>query len=239
MSIEKKDKLYEGKAKIMYKTSDPDLLIQYFKDDATAGDGAKKGQIIDKGVMNNAIATAIFEMLEKNGIKTHYVERLSDREMLVKNVRIVLLEAIVRNILAGSLAKKMGREEGTPLKIPTLELGYKSDELHDPMLNDDHVVALEIATEGEIARIRELSHKVNGILKPYFAERGIKLVDFKLEFGWHKDELLLADEFSPDGSRLWNMEDDYKLDKDRFRRDLGNIEEAYQEVYKRVVGEGS
>ncbi len=233
--MEKKDKLYEGKAKIIYSTDDPDLHIMYFKDDATAFDGAKKGTIVDKGIINNSVSTRIFEFLEANGIKTHMVEKLSEREMLVKNMDIIMVEVIPRNIVAGSLAKKMGIEEGTELKSPILELCYKDDDLHDPMINDDYVEAFGFATKEELAHMKETAMKVNSLLIDFFDERGIILVDFKLEFGRHKGEVLLADEITPDGCRLWDKVTKEKLDKDRFRRDLGNIEDSYKKVLDKVM----
>ncbi len=233
--MEKREKLYEGKAKIIYSTDDPDLHIMYFKDDATAFDGAKKGTIEEKGVINNSVSTRIFEFLEDNGIKTHFVEKLSEREMLVKNMEIIPVEVIPRNIVAGSLAKKMGIEEGTELKSPILELCYKDDALHDPMINDDYVEAFSFATAEELVEMKETAMKVNSLLSAFFDERGIILVDFKLEFGRHKGEVLLADEITPDGCRLWDKVTKEKLDKDRFRRDLGNIEESYKKVLDKVM----
>jgi phosphoribosylaminoimidazole-succinocarboxamide synthase len=233
--MEKKEQLYEGKAKIIYATDDPDQHIMYFKDDATAFDGAKKGTIVDKGIINNSVTAKIFEFLEANGIKTHMVEKISEREMLVKNMDIIMVEVIPRNIVAGSLAKKMGIEEGTPLKSPILELCYKDDDLHDPMINDDYVEAFGYATKDELAQMKEMAWKVNSLLCDFFDERGIILVDFKLEFGRHKGEVLLADEITPDGCRLWDKVTKEKLDKDRFRRDLGNIEDSYKTVLDRVM----
>ncbi len=233
--MEKREKLYEGKAKIIYSTDDPDLHIMYFKDDATAFDGAKKGTIEEKGVINNSVSTRIFEFLEDNGIKTHFARKLSEREMLVKNMEIIPVEVIPRNIAAGSLAKKMGMEEGTELKSPILELCYKDDALHDPMINDDYVEAFSFATAEELAEMKEAAMKVNSLLSAFFDERGIILVDFKLEFGRHKGEVLLADEITPDGCRLWDKVTKEKLDKDRFRRDLGNIEESYKKVLDKVM----
>ncbi len=233
--MEKKEQLYEGKAKIIYSTDDPDLHIMYFKDDATAFDGAKKGTIVDKGIINNSVSTRIFEFLEAEGIKTHFVEKLSEREMLVKNMDIIMVEVIPRNIVAGSLAKKMGIEEGTELKSPILELCYKDDALHDPMINDDYVIAFDFATKDELKEMKETAMKVNSLLSAFFDERGIILVDFKLEFGRHKGEVLLADEITPDGCRLWDKVTKEKLDKDRFRRDLGNIEGSYKTVLDKVM----
>lgn len=233
--MEKKEQIYEGKAKIIYSTDDPDLHIMYFKDDATAFDGAKKGTIEEKGIINNSVSTRIFEFLEANGIKTHFVEKLSEREMLVKNMDIIMVEVIPRNVVAGSLAKKMGIEEGVELKSPILELCYKDDALHDPMINDDYVIAFGFATKEELAHMKETAMKVNSLLSAFFDERGIILVDFKLEFGRHKGEVLLADEITPDGCRLWDKVTKEKLDKDRFRRDLGNIEESYKTVLDKVM----
>ena len=227
-------KIYEGKAKVMYETDDPDLLIQYFKDDATAFDALKRGTIVNKGVLNNAISSRLFALLETRGVRTHFVEKLSDREMLVKRLEIVPVEVVMRNVVAGSLAKRMGMEEGGALKGPILEYYYKKDELHDPMVNDYHIMAFGWATAEELATMRDTAFRVNGMLSSFLLERGIRLVDFKLEFGKHHGVLLVGDEISPDGCRLWDVATNEKLDKDRFRRDLGKIEEAYQEVYRRI-----
>jgi len=235
--MQKKEQLYEGKAKIIYSTDDPDLYIAYFKDDATAFNNQKKGTIVDKGVLNNAISSEIFQILEKQKIPTHFVEKLSDREMLVKKVDIILIEVIMRNIIAGSLAKRMGKEEGGILKRPILEFCYKDDDLGDPIINDDHALVFDLCTDQELINIKNFAHKVNDVLVPYFDAKGIRLVDFKLEFGRHKGETILADEITPDSCRLWDKKTNKKLDKDRFRRDLGGIEEAYQEIYQKVVGE--
>lgn len=229
--------LYEGKAKILYATEDPEVLLQYFKDDATAFNGLKKGQIGGKGIINNAIASHLFEMLESEGIATHFVERVSPREMKVKRVQIVPLEVVVRNVVAGSLAKRMGLEEGTPLKSTVLELYFKRDDLNDPMVNDDHVAAFGLADEEELALIKARAHEINRLLVHFFAERDILLVDFKLEFGRTPEGIILADEISPDGCRLWDATTHEKLDKDRFRRDLGKVEESYQEVLRRICGD--
>ncbi|MBI5885444.1 MAG: phosphoribosylaminoimidazolesuccinocarboxamide synthase [Deltaproteobacteria bacterium] len=229
------EKLYEGKAKALYSTEDPDLLIQYFKDEATAFDGMKKGIIKDKGILNNKISSRIFRMLEAKGVKTHFVDMPSDREMLVKRLRILPIEVVVRNIAAGSLAKRMGIDEGIPLKETIIELYYKSDPLHDPMINEYHIKAFGLAEAGQLRQMETASLKVNRILSEFFNERGIILVDFKLEFGVHKDEVLLGDEITPDGCRLWDKVTSEKLDKDRFRRDLGKVEEAYQEVLRKVL----
>lgn len=234
--MKKLGKLYEGKAKILYATDDPDLVIQYFKDDATAFNAQKKGTIVDKGVMNNALSTTIFQYLEKGGIKTHFVQKLSDREMLAKKVSIIPVEVVVRNVLAGSLAKKLGMEEGTELKHPVLEFYYKDDALGDPMVNADHVLAFGWATKRELDVVGDYALKADVLLIELFARHGIRLVDFKLEFGRHKGEVILADEFSPDTSRLWDATTGEKMDKDRFRRDLGRVEESYREVVRRICG---
>jgi len=233
--MEKIEKIYEGKAKALYTTSDPDLLIQYFKDEATAFDGKKKGTIEQKGVLNNKISTRIFKYLEERGVRTHFVEMLNDREMLVKKLRIIPVEVVVRNIVAGSLSKRLGIEEGTVLKEPVLELFYKSDPLGDPMINRCHAMVFGFATADELDQMEAAALKVNKILSEFFDERGIILVDYKLEFGEHKGEVLLGDEITPDGCRLWDKQTREKMDKDRFRRDLGKVEEAYQKVLKKVM----
>lgn len=232
----KREMKYEGKAKRVYATDDSDKYIVEFKDDATAFDGKKKGTIHDKGVLNNRISAHFFEMLEKQGIPTHFEKLLSDREMLVKAVEIIPVEVIVRNIAAGSLAKRLGLEEGTPMKRPVLEFCYKSDELGDPMINHYHIYALGLASEEEMKVIEDIALKVNSILVEYLKPRNIELVDFKLEFGRYKGRVILADEISPDTCRFWDADTREKLDKDRFRRDLGNVEEAYREVLKRLIG---
>jgi phosphoribosylaminoimidazole-succinocarboxamide synthase len=233
--MERKEKIYEGKAKSVYSTSDPDLLIIYFKDDATAFDGKKKGTIEEKGVFNNKMSSRIFEFLEKGGVRTHFVKRLSDREMLVKKLEIIPVEVIIRNVAAGKLASRMGVEEGTSIRKPIIELSYKSDPLGDPMINDDYVEAFGLATRAELDVMKKNAAKVNETLSKFFDERGILLVDFKLEFGRHKGEILLGDEITPDGCRLWDKVTREKLDKDRFRRDLGNVEEAYKKVLDKVM----
>ena len=230
-------KIYEGKAKIIYSTEDLDLVIQYFKDDATAFDGIKKGTIVDKGVINNRVSSRVFQYLEEKGVKTHFVERLNDREMLVKKLDIIPVEVVVRNIAAGSLCKRLGIEEGKALEPPTLEFFYKSDSLHDPMINEYHIDTFGWATREEVVFLKEGGLKVNDLMVHFFAERKIRLVDFKLEFGRHKDQMLLGDEISPDGCRLWHMETNEKMDKDRFRFGLGSVEEKYQEVYNLVCQE--
>ena len=233
--MEKIEKIYEGKAKTLYTTSDPDLIVQHFKDEATAFDGKKKGTIEQKGVLNNKISTRIFKYLESKGVKTHFVEMLNDREMLVKKLRIIPVEVVVRNIVAGSLSKRLAIEEGAVLKEPVLELFYKSDPLGDPMINRCHAMVFGFATAEELDQMEATALKVNKILSAFFDERGIILVDYKLEFGVHKGEVLLGDEITPDGCRLWDKQTHEKMDKDRFRRDLGKVEEAYQEVLKKVM----
>ncbi len=228
--------LYEGKAKIVYQTENPDQYLVYFKDDATAFNGAKKGTIINKGVMNNQISTFFFELLEKNNIPTHFVKQVSDREMLVKTLKIVPVEVVVRNIAAGSLAKRIGWEEGTKMPKTVVELYYKNDELNDPLINDYHIDAMGLATKAEIATIETYALQINEILSSYLKEKNIELIDFKLEFGIHKGEVLLGDEISPDTCRFWDTVTHEKLDKDRFRRDLGNVEDAYKEVLSRLTG---
>jgi phosphoribosylaminoimidazole-succinocarboxamide synthase len=234
--MKKLDKIYEGKAKILYTTKKPHLVIQYFKDDATAFDATKKGTIVEKGIYNNKISTTLFGLLKESGIPTHFVRMLSDREMLVKKVEIIPVEVTVRNIVAGGMSKLLGIEEGLKLERPVLEYHYKNDALHDPLFNDDHILALKLATEKELKKIKKFSLKINELLKEFFSKRNITLVDFKLEFGRFKNKVILADEISPDTCRFWDSSTGQKLDKDRFRRDLGNIEEAYQEVLKRVAG---
>ncbi|MGB9813297.1 MAG: phosphoribosylaminoimidazolesuccinocarboxamide synthase [Thermovenabulum sp.] len=232
--MKKLELLYEGKAKKVYRTEDDSLYIMEFKDEATAFDGKKKGVIEEKGVLNCIISSIFFELLEKNGVETHYVERLNDREMLVKSVKIIPIEVIVRNIAAGSMAKRYGIEEGTGLKRPVLEFCLKDDRLGDPMINNYHILALGLAEEEELKQIEEMAFKVNDILKEFLIKKDILLVDFKLEFGKKDGKILLADEISPDTCRFWDSKTKEKLDKDRFRRDLGNIIEAYKEVLNRV-----
>ena len=235
MSKEKKEMMYEGKAKKIYATDNPDEIIVYYKDDATAFNGEKKGSIKDKGVMNNEITTLLFKMLEKNGVKTHFIEKLSDREQLCQKVKIFPLEVIVRNLIAGSMAKRLGIEEGTVPPNTIFEICYKNDEYGDPLINDHHAVALKLATYDELKCIYEVTAKVNNLLKDALDKIGITLVDFKVEFGKNaKGEILLADEITPDTCRFWDKETGKKLDKDRFRRDLGSIEEAYIEVLNRL-----
>lgn len=227
--------LYEGKAKKIFATENPDEIIVFYKDDATAFNNLKKGQIQNKGVLNNSITTLIYEYLMKNGVETHLIRTLSERAQLCKHVEIVPLEVIVRNTLAGSTAKLLGIDEGKDLATPIFEICYKNDDLKDPMINDYHAMALNLATREELDRIYELTAKINELLVKFFDEIGIKLVDFKIEFGREKNgNIILADEISPDTCRLWDRKTNKKLDKDRFRRDLGNVEEAYQEVLKRI-----
>lgn len=235
ITMKKMEQLYEGKAKKVYTTDVEGVVIVDYKDDATAFDGTKKGTIMGKGVVNNKMTNHVFKMLEANGIPTHLVEELSDRETAVKQVEIVKLEVIIRNAAAGSFSKKLGIEEGTELIAPTLEFSYKDDSLHDPMINDYFAIAVGAATREEINTITEYAFRINDILKEYFLNAGMKLIDFKIEFGRLPDgTIILADEISPDTCRLWDVETNEKLDKDRFRRDMGNVEEAYNEVFKRL-----
>lgn len=230
--------LYEGKAKKVFETDNPDLLIVEYKDDATAFDGKKKGTIANKGVVNNRMTNILMQLLEKEGIPTHYVKEISDRETVVKKVSIIPLEVIVRNIAAGSFSKRFGVEEGTPLKQPSLEYSYKNDALGDPMINDYHIVALGLATKDELGTVSEYAFKINDILKSHFIKLNIQLVDFKLEFGKTADgDIVLADEISPDTCRFWDVSTGKKLDKDRFRRDLGGVAEAYREAFRRLTGQ--
>lgn len=235
LKMDKKNKIYEGKAKILYEGPEPDSLVQYFKDDATAFDATKRGTIKAKGVCNNSISSRLFEYLEKEGIPTHFKKILNEREMLVKRVQIVPIEVTIRNIVAGGMSKLLGLEEGMVLKHPVLEYHYKNDSLHDPLINDYHILVLSLASEQELEEIKKLSFKINEKLKAFFSKIGIDLVDFKLEFGRYKGKIILADEISPDTCRLWEHGTGRKLDKDRFRRDLGNIEETYQEVAKLIL----
>lgn len=228
------EQLYEGKAKKVFLTDDPDVVIVSYKDDATAFNGIKKGQIKDKGIVNNICSNHLFRLLESKGIPTHYVEQINERETYVKKVQIVPLEVIVRNIAAGSMSKRLGIAEGTMLKKPVVEFSYKDDALGDPLINDDHALALGAATEDELATIKALALKVNDILKEYFAEIGVTLVDFKLEFGRYKGGIVLADEISPDTCRFWDSKTGEKLDKDRFRRDLDDVDKGYREIKKRM-----
>lgn len=232
--MEKGKNIYEGKAKILYETDNPDLVIQYFKDDATAFNAAKKGTVDEKGIMNNQISTKVFEFLQAEGIPTHFVESLNEREMLVKKVEIVLVEVIVRNRAAGSLCRLLDLEEGKELTKPVLEFCYKRDDLGDPLINEDHIEILDLATKEEVETIKTYTLKINELMSRFFENLNLELIDFKLEFGRHKGEIILADEISPDTCRIWEIGTGNKLDKDRFRHDLGNIKEAYQEVLSRV-----
>ena len=235
--MQKKEQLYEGKAKKVFATDDPNLYIVDYKDDATAFNGQKKGQIAGKGVINNVMSNHMFQLLEQQGVPTHFVEQLSERETVVKKVSIVPLEVIIRNISAGSFAKRYGVEEGIVFKAPTIEFSYKNDDLGDPLINDYHALALGLATEAEINEIKAMAFKVNEVMKDYFDHLNVTLVDIKLEFGKTPDgKIILADEISPDTCRLWDKTTGEKLDKDRFRRDLGGVEEAYQEIMRRVMG---
>lgn len=235
--MEKKEQLYEGKAKKVFATDDANLVIVDYKDDATAFNGEKKGTITGKGVINNVMSNHMFQLLEQLGVPTHFVEQLSERETLVKKVSIVPLEVIIRNISAGSFAKRFGVEEGIVFDEPTIEFSYKNDELGDPLMNAYHAIALKAATREEIETIKAMAFKVNEVMKQYFDTLNVILVDFKLEFGKTADgKIVLADEISPDTCRLWDKTTKEKLDKDRFRRDMGGVEEAYQEIMKRVMG---
>ncbi|NQS99476.1 MAG: phosphoribosylaminoimidazolesuccinocarboxamide synthase [Candidatus Omnitrophica bacterium] len=227
--------IYEGKAKKVYETDNPELYIQDFKDDATAFDATKRGTIGEKGVCNNKISAHLFGVLETHGIPTHFVKLLSEREMLVKKLDIVPVEVTIRNVVAGGMAKMLGLDEGIGLGSPVLEYHYKKDALHDPLINEYHIFALDLANKKEMKAIERYSFKVNQILCKFFDQRNLKLIDFKLEFGRHKGKILLGDEISPDTCRLWDKVTNKKLDKDRFRRDLGDIEDAYQEVLQRVT----
>lgn len=230
--------LYEGKAKKVFSTEDPSLVIVSYKDDATAFDGQKKGTVAGKGEVNNRMTNFLFKMLESRGIPTHFVKELSNRETLVKKVSIVPLEVIIRNVSAGSFAKRYGVEEGIVFASPTIEFSYKNDDLHDPLINAYHALALGLATREEIDTITGMAFKINEILKEYFLSLNVKLIDFKLEFGRTEDKkIVLADEISPDTCRFWDADTNEKLDKDRFRRDLGKVEEAYGEMMRRVFGE--
>lgn len=234
--MKKMEQLYEGKAKKVFATDDPDYVIVEYKDDATAFNGVKRGTIVGKGVVNNKVSNHLFKLLEINGIPTHFVQELSDREALVKKVEIVPVEVIVRNIAAGSMSQRLGIPEGTALKHTVLEYSYKNDELGDPMINIYHVYAMGLATPDEMKTIDQMAFKVNDVLTEYLKYMNIRLVDFKLEFGRFHGQIVLADEISPDTCRFWDMRTNEKLDKDRFRRDLGHVEEAYQEILRRLMG---
>lgn len=238
MRVEKREQLYEGKAKKVYGTNDERYCIVSYKDDATAFNGLKKGTISGKGAINNRVTNFLMQMLQKEGIPTHFVEELDERETVVKRVNIIPLEVIVRNIAAGSLAKRLGLAEGTRMKRPVLEFSYKNDDLGDPMVNDYHILAMEYATQEELSTIKCFALKINEILSAYLKDANIELIDFKLEFGKTADgTIVLADEISPDTCRFWDTVTREKLDKDRFRRDLGGVEDAYQEILKRLLGE--
>ncbi|MBU3105157.1 phosphoribosylaminoimidazolesuccinocarboxamide synthase [Clostridium gasigenes] len=230
----KLEMMYEGKAKQVFRTDKEDEVIVYYKDDATAFNGEKKGSINDKGELNNAITAMIFEMLNENGIKTHFIEKLNEREQLCKKVQIVPLEVIVRNVAAGSMAKRLGLEEGFALKTTVFELSYKDDSLGDPLINDFHAVAIGAATFEELETIYSITAKINDLLKEFFIKQNIRLIDFKIEFGRYNGEIILADEISPDTCRFWDATTGEKLDKDRFRRDLGNVRDAYVEILNRI-----
>ena len=233
----KKEMLYEGKAKQIFATDNQDEVLVYYKDDATAGNGAKKGTILNKGIMNNKISSFFFKLLKENGVESHFIDMPSDREMLVKSLEIIQVEVVTRNIAAGSLAKRLGWAEGTKLPNTVVELYYKNDDLGDPIINDFHVAALNLATPEQVAEMESIALKVNEVLTQYLKTKDIELIDFKLEFGLHKGMVLLGDEISPDTCRFWDSKPGEKQDKDRSRRDLGNIEDAYKEVLHRLTGE--
>ncbi len=232
--MEKRELIYEGKAKRVYTTDNPDLVIQYFKDDATAFNAKKRGTIVSKGILNNQMSERFFRLLESAGVPTHFVERLNEREMLVKRLEIIPVETVVRNIIAGSLAKRLGLEEGKTLPTPIVEYYYKSDALDDPMINNFHVTVLGYASEAELRTLTDMALKTNAVLRPFLEQRGLLLVDMKLEFGRHHGQILLGDEICPDTCRVWDAQTRQKLDKDRFRQDLGGVEEAYHEVHRRI-----
>lgn len=235
--MEKLEQLYEGKAKKVYATEDKNLVIVSYKDDATALDGLKKGTIVGKGVINNKMSNFLMQILEKEGVPTHFVEEISERDTVVKKVSIVPLEVIIRNVSAGHFASRYGVEEGIVFDEPTIEFSYKNDDLHDPLLNEYHALALKLATKEEIALIKQYAFKVNDVLKAYFLKLGVRLIDFKLEFGKTADgTIVLADEISPDTCRFWDATTGEKLDKDRFRRDMGGVEDAYKEMMHRIFG---
>jgi len=233
--MEKRDRIYEGKGKFLHETDSPEYLIQYFKDDATAFNAGKRGTIVEKGIMNNKISSKLFEFLQSEGIPTHFEKRLNDREMLIKKVEMIPVEVVVRNVAAGSLCRNLCLKEGTKLAKPILEFCYKNDELNDPLINECHMEALDLASEEEVQTIKGYASRVNELMSQFFLRLNLELIDFKLEFGRYKGEIILADEISPDTCRLWEVGTGKKLDKDRFRLDLGNIEEAYQEILNRVT----
>ncbi len=226
--------LYEGKAKKVFATPDPDQVIQYFKDDATAFNAEKRGTIFNKGIVNNTISARLFQLLEEKGVATHFLEQLSDREMRTKHLKIIQIEVVVRNRATGSLVKRLGLEEGLELDPPLVEFFYKHDPLGDPLITEDHIRLLKLANDAQVAGLRQAALHINGILAPFFKDKGMLLVDFKLEFGDSNGQLILADEISPDTCRFWDIQTGERLDKDRFRKDLGRLEETYQEVLKRV-----
>ena len=232
----KKELLYEGKAKKIFRTDDPNLLWVEYKDDATAFNGLKKGAVSGKGELNNKISAHFFRLLAQNGIESHLVTEKSHREMVVKSLQIIRVEVVLRNIAAGSLSKRLGLPEGTVLPSTVVEYYYKNDELHDPLVNDDHIRILDLATPEQMSEIKEIALKVNEVLRAHLAERGLDLIDFKLEFGLHNGQIILGDEISPDTCRFWDKNTRKKLDKDRFRQDLGDVEQAYREVYRRLTG---
>jgi phosphoribosylaminoimidazole-succinocarboxamide synthase len=231
----KKEMIYEGKAKKLYLTEDPDLIIQYFKDDATAFNAQKKGTILNKGIFNNQISEKLFLLLEKEGVPTHFVKRLNDREVVTRRIKIIPIEVVVRNVAAGSMSKRLGIDEGTKLAFPVVEYYLKNDALGDPFINNQHVAMLHLAAPEELIKIDQLALQINQILIRFFDSRGLILVDFKLEFGVYKGNIVLGDEICPDTCRIWDKVSLEKLDKDRFRRDMGKVEEAYQEVFRRVT----
>jgi phosphoribosylaminoimidazole-succinocarboxamide synthase len=233
--MDKREMVYEGKAKKVFRTQEPDKFIIQYKDDATAFNGQKKGTIAGKGVVNNIMSNILFKYLEGSGIPTHFLEQISDGETLVKAVTILPLEVIIRNVTAGSFSKRYGVPEGSQLARPTLEFSYKNDDLGDPLINDDHILALELATTEQLEQIKTYAHEINRLLIVFFKEIGLKLIYFKLEFGLNKGKIILADEISPDTCRLWDIKTKEKMDKDRFRRDLGKVEETYQAVLERVT----
>lgn len=234
-NLVKGEQLYEGKAKKVFATNYPEYVVIEYKDDATAFNGEKKGQIESKGILNNSIASGLFELLDKKGVKSHFVAKLSDREMLCRRVTIIPLEVIVRNVAAGSFSKRLGVPEGSELKTTVFELSYKDDALGDPLINDYHAVAIGASNWSDLKTIYKATEKINAILSRFFMDRGIRLIDFKLEFGKDSDgAIILADEISPDTCRFWDAKTNEKLDKDRFRRDLGNVKEAYVEIFNRI-----
>lgn len=228
------EQIYEGKAKKLFATSKPDHVIQYFKDDATAFNAQKRGTIANKGVVNNKVSARLFQLLEEHGIQTHFIERLSDREMLTKKVAIIPLEVVVRNVVAGSLAKRLGLKEGEKIQPAVVEFYYKNDALGDPLLSEEHIRLLKVATPAVVEDLKKQARRVNDVLVPFFRERNMVLVDFKLEFGVYHNKLIVADEISPDTCRIWDAQTGDVLDKDRFRKDMGKVEEAYQEVLRRI-----